>query len=158
LICGRRAPRQRRDLPGVAGVVVELLGRVLANALHLAAIGAEGGFGLVMGLGAGKLGSQGFAFGLSPSGVGLAGELLQFLGHGRQVGIGGFLEQLGLLGGPAFRLHAEAITIHEHSDLRTQSPVGRVDRVDREGVARPFRSIRTSLPWRDVRRRNRAAQ
>jgi hypothetical protein len=64
-----------------------------------------------MDLGAGKLGWQGFAFGLPPSGGGLAGELRQFLGHGRQVGIGGFLEQLGLLGGQAFRLHAETITL-----------------------------------------------
>ncbi len=106
--------------------VVELLGHVLADAAHLAAAGAGGQVGFVTDLGARQLGRQrlapGLALGRRRADTGL--ELLELFAHRRQIGLGGLLEELRLLGGQALGTHAEAMALVQRQLVREPLDLG----------------------------------
>jgi hypothetical protein len=109
-----------------AGRVVQLLGHVLADALHLATAGAGGGLGLVADLAPRQVGRQGCAFGdlLVLAACHWRRGLLDLIGHRLQVLIQRFIEQALLLGAEALRLcgelHAleQCVLVRELVDLR----------------------------------------
>ena len=62
----------------------------------------------------GNSGGQWLAPGLALGRRALRGvrlQLLELFAHGRQIGLGGFLEELRLLGGQALGTHAEAMAL-----------------------------------------------
>ena len=50
--------------------------------------------------------------------------MLELFAHRGQVGLGGFLEELGLLGGQALGLHAEAMTLVQRQFMREPLDLG----------------------------------
>jgi len=81
-----------------AGLIVQLLGHVLPDALHLAAAGAQGVVGLMTELAARQFGRQGLALGsLVFRAGGLGGELLQLALHRLQVFIDSVFEKAALI-------------------------------------------------------------
>ena len=93
-------PRTWRSTVNTPGCVVQLLGHVLADALHLAAAGAGGALGLVMDLAARQVRGQRLALGLLLVAAGLVRRrgLLDLGGQRGQVGVHGLFEQALLLG------------------------------------------------------------
>ncbi|MPM93644.1 hypothetical protein SDC9_140784 [bioreactor metagenome] len=90
-----------------ARCVVQLLGDIFTNALHLAAAGAGGRFRLVVNLGARQFRRQRFALRLS---LGLRfRKLRQLFGHRRHVRGDGFFKQLSLFNRQALCLDAEVV-------------------------------------------------
>ena len=77
-------------------------------------------------LGARQLGRQrlapGLALGRRRADTGL--ELLKLFAHRRQIGLGGLLEELGLLGRQALGLHAEAMTLVQRQFMREPLDLG----------------------------------
>jgi hypothetical protein len=91
--------------------VVELLGNLFADALHLAAAGAGGRVRLVVNLGARQFRRQRFTFRLALRfGFGF-GKLRQFFGDRCHIGGEGFFEQLSLFHRQAFCLDAEVMAL-----------------------------------------------
>ena len=89
--------------------VVQLLGDIFANALHLTATGTGRRFRFVVNLGARQFWRQRFAFGLA---LGLRfGKLRQLFSDRRHVRRQGFFEQLPLLNRQAFCLDAEVMAL-----------------------------------------------
>ncbi len=100
------------------GLVVDLLGHVLPDALELAAAGTAGVLRLVVDLAARQVGRQRLALGLLL--VALGGwrghELLELAGQGLEVGVQGLFEQARLLGVEGFALGRELQPL-EHGHL-----------------------------------------
>ena len=89
--------------------VVQFLGDVFADALHLATTGASGRFRLVVNLGTRQFRRQRLAFGLA---LGFRfRKLRQLFGDRRHVRRQGFLEQLSLFNRQAFRVDAEVMAL-----------------------------------------------
>ena len=102
--------------------VAQLLGHVLAHALHLAAALAHGGFGLVADLAPRQVGWQRRALGnLLLFNLGGRLRFLQRIdlrGHGRQVGLDLVFEQALLFGVEAFGLSRELHALQERVLVR----------------------------------------
>ena len=101
-----------------AGLVVQLLSDVLADALHRAATAAGGALGLVADLAARQVRGQLLALGLLLvlGRLLLDLELLDLLGQCGQIGIEGLLDQALLLGGERLALGSE-LQLLEHRHL-----------------------------------------
>ena len=119
--------------------IVQLLGHVLTNALHLAAAacgGAHGGLGLVAKRLTRQLSGQGLALGrsffLSGSRFGLC--QCNLIGHGSQVGVQRFIEQAALLGVHLLALEAELQAL-ENGVLVGEFVDQRLLELDLRGVA-----------------------